>query len=176
MHDARGVRIDQTAQDVLADLDDLAPWQRALVAHALRERLADETLHDEEHLLVVGIGDLEDARHVLAADARGSLGLTTEARHERLVEDEAADDLDRDGRGRAVRGRSALDDGRGKHVPHAASTDQRVDAVLVAENVARFDRHECRSVYHSASYGPTPRSSRFSTFPVGFRGKCSMNT
>ena len=170
MHDARSVRVDQTAQDVLADLDHLAPRQRALVSHALRERLTDEALHDQEHLAVVRVRDLDDARNVLAANARGGLGLATEARHQGLVEHDPADDLDRHGR------RWPREVGRGKHVPHSASTDQRVDAVFVAENVARFDRQGSPAVYHSPTYGPIPRSSRFRTFPVGFRGRCSMNT
>jgi len=50
--------------------------------------LADEALHHEEDLAVLGLRHLEDRRHVLAADQRRGLGLAVQAREPPLLGDE----------------------------------------------------------------------------------------
>ena len=57
-----------------------------------------------------------------------------ETQHERLVDEEPTHDLHRDVR-------ACVEVGRGEYLPHAASTDQRVDAEPILQVVARFDRH-----------------------------------
>ena len=71
MDDAGRVRVDETAQDVIAEPVHLAPGKRSVRPDALRERLADQTLHHEERLAALGVVHFEHARNEVAADAPG---------------------------------------------------------------------------------------------------------
>jgi transcriptional regulator with XRE-family HTH domain len=51
-----------------ADARDVEPRHRPALAKVRRERLADEALHDEKGLALFGLGNLENAGHVVAPD------------------------------------------------------------------------------------------------------------
>ena len=153
MDDAGRVRVDEAAQDVIADAAHLAPGKRSVLPDALRERLADQTLHHEERLAVFGVVHLEHAGNEVAPDALRRFRLPVQPHHQDVVDEEAADDLDRDLRAR-------LEVGRGKDLPHSASTNQRVDAELVAQDVAGLDRQMTTSRLTRLAPGPSPLAPR----------------
>jgi hypothetical protein len=116
--------------DLLAEVDDALPRERAVPAQGLREVLAVEVLHHEEGAALGGCAEVGDLDDVLVADRRGGAGLLNEALGDRLVGAEARlDDLDGD-----LLGEREVD--ADVDSAHAASADAALDAVAFSEDGA----------------------------------------
>ena len=83
MDDARRVRLRERLERLQHVVDDLGERQRPLHGEQLLEVAALEVLHDEEGRARGRGTDVDDAGDVLARDARGGLGLASEALDDR---------------------------------------------------------------------------------------------
>ena len=135
MDDARGVRVDEPVQHVLADVRDVVPREQPRAAsQAGRERLAVQELHHQEELALRRLVDVVELGNELALHAARGLGLASQALHEHRVREGAVDDLERD----ALAGGQAA---RLEHLSHPTATDGVFEAVLSAQDRARCDAH-----------------------------------
>ncbi|PRQ04694.1 hypothetical protein ENSA5_05430 [Enhygromyxa salina] len=126
--DAAVVGVLEPGQDLVEDLAGRLGLPR--LAEAGAELLADEQLHDQVLDARLRGPEVGHADAVGVVEARGALGLAIEALADRAVRaDVGVEDLDRD---------VALEGGVPRAVDgaHAPSPEQRVDAVVIVEDLA----------------------------------------
>src|SRR5262249_46975246 len=126
------VEVDERGGDVRAELDRLFHAERARPEDP-RERVTLDELHHEDEPVFGVLDEIEDARHVVAADLSEEYGLAPEPRHdlvarrggrEKLLER----DFDADGE---VLARI--------HCPHAARADASFGSVAPGDDGSGFD-------------------------------------
>ena len=122
VHDAEVVGARERGAHLLEDVDGARERHRA-ARELVRERRADEVLHDEVELAVVGLADVVDVDDVRVVDAVGGARFAQHPRAQvRLAAQVGADQLDRDDAiDEHVTG--AVDDA------HAAFADPRLEPI-----------------------------------------------